>query len=63
MKKCKHKPERLFSWIVQCIIEGTVLCVGCCDCGESWTIPMKRKPARGANLLEVRPPSDCAGER
>lgn len=41
--KCKHKPQRLFSWIVQCPVEGTLLCIGCCDCGESWTRVIRKK--------------------
>ena len=28
--KCKHPPERLYSWSAWC---GT-LCIGCCECGE-----------------------------
>ena len=29
--KCKHRPERLFSWMAQ-----GYLCAGCCDCGKTW---------------------------
>jgi hypothetical protein len=37
---CRHRPERLYTWTAPAIAnrpeQGSVLCVVCCDCGQTW---------------------------
>jgi hypothetical protein len=46
--KCKHPPNRLFSWFAT-DATGKYLCVACCDCGEAYTMEYpfhKIRPSR-----------------
>ena len=47
MAECKHPDKRLYTWIVEDPVEGTLLCCGCCDCGHSWIIVMKIYSSKG----------------
>jgi len=51
--KCEHRPERLYAWVVPKVHNrpdlGSVLCVACCDCGETWERDHKAaRPVRAA---------------
>ena len=34
IKPCQHPPARLYSWFVDDPVDGRVLCICCCECGE-----------------------------
>lgn len=50
-KKCPHPPSRYFCWIVKEIANDPdskdILCIGCCDCGESWAGTLRTRKGKG----------------
>ena len=52
--KCKHPSRRLYTSFIEIPkIDKPILCIGRCDCGETWTLKMIDKNIKHAILIDV----------